>query len=232
MGMLDTEITQELTRNIEREILPALPMQMDVLSSTSVEAFRSKLHVLHYYCLRKGVSPDIVAGVKSALETSKVFWEFLEDNANVLADLKDTHRMRWLDLSSGVLAELEEIMSGEETVRDIVVNAIAIFLAWKSDSVWVDMAKTDQKIAVKTYAVGLRDELWNLIIDSSKDIADVTLKKSAEIGEKIDLLLRFVSTDQMPPLARFVLLAQIYILLLKLKVGRILLSIKTNSQEP
>ncbi len=186
---------------------------------------------MHYYCFQRGVDPDITNRFEAILETSQGFWELLEGNASTLADLQETHKMRWLSLSSAVLTELEEIMSGEEGLQDIIVNSIAIILGWKSDTVWVNMAKEDQRLVSKAHLVRLRDELWQFIGDSSRNGSEMTLERAADIGEKMNLLLEFIAGDDLPALARVMLLSQVYILLLRLNIGKILVILEANSEE-
>ena len=58
MGELDLQIAEEITAHIKKEILTAIPVQIDQLSSENVDALRNKLHILHYYCLQKGIDPS------------------------------------------------------------------------------------------------------------------------------------------------------------------------------
>jgi|GEM_PF-649737 len=226
MGELHPQIAEEVTDHIKKEVLTAVPARIDQLSSENVEALRSKLHILHYYCLQRSFDPDITSRLQAMLETSQRFWELLEDNANTLADLRETYKMRWLDVSSGVLAELEEIISGEESFRDVIINSVAILLGWKADTVWVDMAKEDQRLVSKVHMVKLRDELWRFINESSQNGGEITLEKAAEIGEKMNLLLRSIAGDDMPVAVRVMLLSQIYILLLRLSISKILTALE------
>jgi len=231
MENLDQGMTEEIVEHIKQEVLTAIPAQIDQLSSENVETLRDKLHALHYYCLQKGLDSHIADMLETALETSWGFWELLEDNANTLADLAETHKMRLLDLGSGVVSELEEIISGEESFRDIIANSIAIFLAWKSDTVWIDMAKQDQRLVPKLHLARLRDELWRFINESSLNNSEVTLKKASEIGEKMRMLLKYIASDDMPVVMRIMMLSQIYVLLIRLKISKIIMTLETDSKE-
>ncbi len=222
------EIVEEVADHIKKEVLTSLPARIDQLSSENVEVLRSKLHILHYYCLQKGIDSDVTTTLEAMLETSQGFWELLEDNAKTLSDLKETFKMRWLDLSAGVLTELEEIVSGEESVRDVIINSIAIMLAWKADTVWVDMAKVDRRSVSKNHVLKLRDELWQFISAASRNGDDLTLEKAADIDEKMNLLLQSMTADDMPVAVHVVLLSQIYILLMRLNIGQILTKLQTK----
>lgn len=222
------QIVEEVADHIKKEVLTSLPARIDQLSSENVEILRSKLHILHYYCLQKGIEPDVTSKLEAILETSQGFWDLLEDNAKTLSDLKETYKMRWLDLGAGVLTELEEIISGEESVRDVIINSIAIMLAWKADTVWVDMAKVDRRSVSKNHVLKLQDELWRFISDASRNGDDLTLEKATDIDEKMNLLLQSMTADDMPVAVHVVLLSQIYILLLRLNIGQILVKLQTK----
>ena len=226
-----SQIAGSVIDHIKTEVLTAVPVRIDQLIPENVETLRTKIHILRYYCLQKGCNSDIIKGLEATLETSQGFWELLEDNANTLADLNETYKMRLLDLGSGVLTELEEIISGEESFRDIIINSIAILLAWKADTVWVDMAKEDRKEVSKAHMIRLQDELWHFICESSRNGSDVTLEKAAEIGEKMNLLLQFMTGDNMPVAMHIMLLSQIYILLLRLNLGKTIMVLETGSDE-
>ena len=231
MANLDPQVAGNIIDHVKKEILTALPTQIEQLDSANVEALRNKLHALHYYCLQKELDSDVISRLETVLKTSWGFWELLEDNANTLADLQETHKMRWLSLSSAVLMELEEIMSGEESFRDVIINSIAIILGWKSDTVWVDMAKEDQRLVSRVHLVRLRDELWQFLGESSRNGNEITLEKTTEIGEKMDLLLNFITGGDLPVVARVMLLSQVYLLLLRLNIGKILVILEDNSKE-
>ena len=228
MGQQDLQMVEEVAEYIKKEVLTAVPARIDQLSSENVETLRVKLHVLRYYCLQKGLDSDITDRLDAMLETSRGLWELLDDNANAIVDLNETYKMRWLDLGSGVLMELEEVISGEESFRDIVVNSIANLLGWKADTVWVDMAKEDQRLVPKVHMIRLRDELWRFISGSSQNGGEVSLERAAEIGEKMNLLLRSIAGDDMPVVVRVMLLSQIYILLLRLSIGKILVELRAK----
>ncbi len=60
METLSPEVAEEIVNHIKQEVLTAVPAQIDQLSSENVEVLRDKLHVLHYYCLQKGIDSDII----------------------------------------------------------------------------------------------------------------------------------------------------------------------------
>lgn len=231
MEELDQRLAEEIVNHIKQEVLTVLPAKLDQLSSENVESFRNKLRVLHYYCLQKGVGTHITDALEATMETSWGFWEFLEDNEKTLTDLNETYKMRLYDLGSGVISELEEIISGEESFRDVIVNSIAILLGWKADTIWVDMAKEDQRQVPRLHIARLRDELWRFISESSRNGGEMTLSKASEISDKMHLLLKYLASDDMPMVMRIMMLSQIYILLIRLRMGKIIMNLETDSKE-
>lgn len=229
MEVAAPQITEQIAEYIKKEILPAVPAKIEQFSSQNVEILRQKLHVLRYYCLQKGVNSNITGKLEAILDTSQILWEILADNANTFADLKETYRMRRLDLGAGLLGQIEEIISGEEDFRDIIINSIANFIGWKADTIWVDMAEKGRVSLSKSHVIRLKDELWQFIIESSQNGDGLTLEKAAEIGEKMDLLVKTIAGDDMPALARIMFITQIYSLLLRLSISRILIGITTDT---
>lgn len=228
MEKLNSQIAEEVANHIKKEILTAVPARIDQLNGENVELLCSKLHVLHYYCLQRGLDSDITNRLEAMLETSQGFWQLLDASVNTLADLQETHKMRWLDLGSGVLTEVEEIVSGEESFRDVVVNSIAILLGWMSDTVWVDMAEEDRWRVPKAHMLRLKDELWRFISEPSQNGSEVTLEKAVGIGEKMNHLLQLIAGDDIPVAGRVILLSQVYILLLRLNISKILLALENT----
>jgi hypothetical protein len=230
MGTVEPAIAKGITDHLKREILTAVPTQIDQLNSGNVEVLRNKLHILQYYCLQRGLDSDITRRIETILETCRGFWELLEDSSDTLADLNETYKMRWLDLSSALLTEIEEIISGEESFRDIIINSIAIILGWKADTVWVDMAREDQRLVTRNHLIKLREELWKFIGESTRNGSDMTLEKASEIGEKMNLLLQFIAGDDLPVLVRVMLLSQVYVLLLRLNIGKMIVILEASSE--
>lgn len=225
------QIIEQIGEYIKKEILPLIPVQIVQFSSQNVEILRQKIHSLLYYCIKKDIDSDIVHRIEEILETSQTFWEILEDNVNTFVDLKETYRMRKLDLGSALLGQFEEIASGEDDLKDIIINSIATFIGWKADTIWVDMAKKTHVTLSKYHVMSLKNELWQFIIESSSNNDDLTLEKAAEIGEKMDLLIKYISGDDIPALARIMFVAQIYSLLLKLSISRMLIKLTTAAEK-
>jgi hypothetical protein len=220
----------EVVEYIKKEILPALPLRIDQLDDQDAEALRDKIHILRYYCLQKGFDSQLIDRFDTLLEISHGLWELLDQNSNTFMYLKEMYKIRWLDLGADLITQFEEASSGEDTLRDIFINSIATYMGWLSDTIWVDVAKIDQFAAPKVHAIRLRDELWRFLSDSDSNINGMSLGKAIDIGEKMKHLTQLLISDEIPPVGRAFLLSNIYTLLMKLNIDKIILSINTNSE--
>jgi len=224
MNSINPQISDEIAGYMKKEILPAVPLQIDQFSSQNIEILINKLNILRYFCLQKNVDSNIIQKIEDILESSQVFWDILENNANAISDLKDTYKVRKLDLESTLVSQFEELISGEDTLRDVIINAIATTLGWKSDTIWVDMAKKEHINLSKSYIMSLKDELWKFIAESSQNGNEMTIKKASEIGEKMELLMNFISGENVPALMRIMFISQIYSLLLRFRIIKLFIN--------
>lgn len=224
MNSINPQISDEIAGYMKKEILPAVPLQIDQFSSQNIEILINKLNILRYFCLQKNIDSNIIQKIEDILESSQVFWDILENNANAISDLKDTYKVRKLDLESTLVSQIEELISGEDTLRDVIINAIATTLGWKSDTIWVDMAKKEHINLSKSYIMSLKDELWKFIAESSQNGNEMTIKKASEIGEKMELLMNFISGENVPALMRIMFISQIYSLLLRFRIIKLFIN--------
>jgi hypothetical protein len=59
----------------------------------------------------------------------------------------------------------------------------------------------------------------------------MTLEKATEVCEKMNLLLGFIASDDLPILPKVMLLSQVYILLLRLNIGKILMILEATPEK-
>jgi len=212
-----------------RKILASIPSQIQELSSENVDALRDKLYIMRYYCIKKGFSPSIVEHIEKMLETSLSFYELLQANQSTFNYLKEMYTIRKLDLEANLLGQFEETTSGEESFRDFILESIATFLGWKSDTIWVDMAKIDHLAISRNHIIKIKDALWELIAESFN--GDMTLDKVEQIDENMKALMQFISADEIPAAGRALMISNIYILLLKLNIDKMLVDMEASSKE-
>lgn len=233
MAEPDLQSKSEIINYLEKEILTRIPTEIDQLDYRNIEELHGKIHILRYYCLKKGFGSDIVDRFNTLLEVSRTLWDYLRDNIDTLMSIKAARRTLWADLGSNLLG-LQAVLSGEsgtEAFNDLILTSISVFLGWKGDAIWVDTAKNELETVSKAYLISLRDELWRFIDETIQSDNELTLEKVAEIGEKMDLLLQFIGSDNMPVSGRFVFISQIYVLLLRLSIIKIIVSINEQQKK-
>jgi len=185
---------------------------------------RGKLNVLRYYCRKNAEIPaSIEKQVEFMLDMSASFWKMLSDNEDNLQDIKDITKVRLLDAESAGIAELEEIISGEESLRDIMVWGVSLLLLWQADTLWVNTAKRERITLVKTYLLELQDLLWRFI--ESQNATELSLEKASQMGRRVDKFLLLISSSELPPNVQVAILMQIYTALFKLQVEKLIESL-------
>ncbi len=211
MSEANQRVISEVVKFIKDKIISAIPVEIDQLKGAFIEELCDKLYILIYYCSQKDLNHGIVEQLNSILETAQSLKDLLEGNENAFKNLKEMYRMRRLDLGSDVLVQFEEITSGEEDFRDFIVTSFATLLGWISDTIWVDMAKFDHLAIPNTHLIKLKEELWRLIREPLSNKDDLTLEKAIQINERMQSLLKFISSEEIPAIARVLLISNIYI---------------------
>lgn len=220
MGMSIVEFELQVSPYIRKNVLPLIPGDLSQLNTELIGHLRSRLHALGHCCGHCGIYSDTREYISDMLEISLCLWELLQDNAEAIADVKDVSSVRKLVLGANILGHMEEIISGEESPRDILINAIATFLNWKSDSLWVKMAKVDHRMVVKSHIMRLQDIIWKYINKEASDRMD--LDGATFVSTKVQELLSAVTSDKLPVLLRIVIVSQVYVSLLQLYTHQIL----------
>lgn len=220
MGMSIVAFELQAPLYIKENVLPLIPADLSQLNTETIGQLRSRLHALGHCCGHCGIYPDTRNYISDTLEISLCLWELLQDNAEAMADVKDVSSVRKLGLGANILGHMEEIISGEESLRDILINAIATFLNWKSDSLWVKMAKVDHRMIVKSHIMRLQDIIWKYI---NKDASDsMNLDGATIVGIKVQELISAVTSDKLPATLRVMVISQVYVSLLQLYTHQIL----------
>ncbi|MBM3239936.1 hypothetical protein FJZ31_26930 [Candidatus Poribacteria bacterium] len=207
-----------------RDILASLAREPLELTPGDVWDIRSKLHVLHHYCIKSDISADIEAQIEFALEISANLWQLISESIDNLGDLKDYIKVRTLSVEASLIAEAEEFLSGEDTLRDVILFGISFLFDWKSNTIWVDSAKKTRRIIVRNYLMELQDQLWQFIKYGSKN-GMISLEKARQIGKRADQFLLLISETGLPTDLQVVMLIRLYALLLRLQLDRIIKSL-------
>lgn len=227
MAEIDTQVIAEVLDYIKKEILAKLPNNVEQFTPENVDIFIDNLHVLRYFCQKKGFETKVNDRIDNLIEISNGLWELLDANTNTFMYLKEMYKIRGLDLTSSLIGQYEEVTSGEETLRDFILETIATYLGWKSDTIWVDVAKIDHLAPPKNHIRRIRDELWR-IIGESENGNHVNIEKASEISEKMRMLLQLMISDDFPAVGRVLLISNIYTLLLRLELDKMIVNIESN----
>ncbi|HIE28714.1 TPA: hypothetical protein EYP66_15655 [Candidatus Poribacteria bacterium] len=207
-----------------RDILASLAREPLELNPSDVWDVRSKLHVLHHYCIKSEIPVDIESQIEVALEISANLWRLISESIDNVGNLKDYTNVRTLSAESSIIQEAEEILSGEDTLRDVIIFGISFLLDWKSNTIWVDSAKKGRKIIVRNYLMELQDQLWQFIKGGSQN-GVISLAKARQIGRRADQFLLLISETGLPTEMQVVMLIRLYALLLRLQLDRIITSL-------
>ena len=215
-----------LLNQIREELLPQIARSSEIQTAESLQFFRSRLHSLHYYCVRAQIPDTVCNRLEVLLSTSADFWRLIADNALVLTNLKDFTRVRTFSAEAEGITNLEELLSGEDTLRDVVINSIAFMLNWKANTIWVDSAKKARTAMAKNYMLEIQDRLWQFIKESTPETEEDDLEKAEQVRERADKLLAVIYASDLPTEAQVTLLMQIYTLLLRLQLGQLILQLE------
>lgn len=226
------QIISELVEYIKDNVIPTIPVEINQLNGTVIEELCDKLYILIYYCSQRDFDYELLERLNNLLETARNLKELLESNENAFKNLKEMYRMRRLDLGSDIMVQFEEIISGEEDFRDIIITSFATLLGWLSDTIWVDMAKFDQLAIPNSHIIKLKDELWKLIREPLSNKDNLTIEKAIQINERMQSILKLISSDEIPAIGRVLFISKIYTLLIRIKIDRILINVKSGLRKP
>ena len=216
-----------LLNQIREELLPHVARSSEIQTVENLQLFRSRLHSLHYYCVRAQVSDAVCNRVEVLLSTSADYWRLIAENEALLTNLKDFTRVRTFSAEAEGITNLEELLSGEDTLRDVIINSIAFMLNWKANTIWVDSAKKARTAMAKNYMLDIQDRLWQFIKESTPETETDDLEKAEQVRERADRLLAVIYASDLPTEAQVTLLMQIYTLLLRLQLGRLILQLES-----
>ena len=113
-----------LLNQIREEILPSIAHPSDLQTTESLQDLRSRLHSLHYYCIRTQVPDPLSNRVEILLSTSSDLWHLIAENELMLKNLKEYTRVRTFSAEAEGITNIEELLSGEDTLRDVLINSV------------------------------------------------------------------------------------------------------------
>ena len=217
-----------LLNQIREGVLPSIAHPADLQTTESLQDLRSRLHSLHYYCIRSQIPSPVCDRVEILLSTSSDLWHLIAENELMLKNLKEYTRVRTFSAEAEGITNIEELLSGEDTLRDVLINSVAFMLNWKANTIWVDAAKRARTAMTKNYMLEIQDRIWQFIKESTVETEEDDVSEKAEqVRERADRLLAVVHASDLPTEAQVTLLMQIYTLLLRLQLGQLIIQLET-----
>lgn len=225
---MNTERTiPSLLAQIQGELLPHIARSSTMQTTESLQNFRSQLHSLHYSCIRAQIPSAVCSRIEILLSTSADFWHLIAENELMLKNLKEYRRVRTFSAEAEGVTNIEELLSGEDSLRDVLINSVAFMLNWKANTIWVDSAKRARTAMAKNYMLEIQDRIWQFIKESTPETAEDDLDKAAQVRERADNLLAVIHASDFPTEAQVTLLTDIYTLLLRLQLGQLIIQLET-----
>ena len=139
--------------------------------------------------------------------------------------------MRTFSAEAEGITNIEELLSGEDSLRDVLINSVAFMLNWKANTIWVDSAKRARTAMAKNYMLEIQDRIWQFIKESTTETEEDDLEKAEQVRERADRLLAVIHASDLPTEAQVTLLMQIYTLLLRLQLGQLILQLETLQEQ-
>lgn len=221
-----SEPAARIAGNIKTDLLKWFLKPVSEISPEDVWGFRNRLQGLLHFAVRSHLPEVIQEHMEAILETSASLWHLLFENREILGSVQDYHNVRMLDANAGVISEVEEIISGEESPRDVLIEAIAIYLGWRADTIWIDSAWKEHKAAVHNYLLELQDQMWNFFNDEPSPNGEPSLEKAQSLGRLMDRMAQMILDENIPSVAQVNLLVRLYHLLLRLQLGRLIIQLE------
>ena len=225
---MNTERTiSSLLNQIQEGLLPHIARSSTMQTTESLQDFRSQLHGLHYSCIRADLPNAVCHRIETLLSTSADFWHLIAENELMLKNLKAYTRVRTFSAEAEGITNIEELLSGEDSLRDVLINSVAFMLNWKANTIWVDSAKRARTAMAKNYILEIQDRIWQFIKESTPETTEDDLDKATQVRERADNLLSVIDASDFPTEAQVTLLMDIYTLLLRLQLGQLIIQLET-----
>lgn len=211
---------QAISIYIRDDIMPSFAKAC-TMKPDEIWSFRNKIHQLRYHLIKLKLNSNAALNeIQAMLDLSKNLWQLvLEDQANA-RESQEYKKARTMNAKAEVITQIEEFLSGEDTLKDVLINSFAFNLNWKANTVWVDSAKRAHKTSVKNYTIDLQDQIWSFISESASENA--TLQKSVEVGKRLEAIIQIISSEQLSADLQVALACRIYLALIQLRMGLLL----------
>lgn len=211
---------------IRQNIVPIVAEQEDPPTLDQVWRFRSQIHGLDLLIIQTNLPASLAHMVESMLSTSEALWNLISENEETVTNLKEYSRVRSLAAEAEGLTNLEELISGEDTIRDVIINSIAFMLNWKSNTIWVDSAKRSRQTLANSYFLEIQNRIWEFLKIGAQQTSEVDLNRINQIREKTENCIHLIRESEVTVEAQIAMLLQIYTLILRLQLGTLILRLE------
>lgn len=231
--MRDPQAATDLIAYIRQHLLTSVMVPPHQQTTHDLWIFRSHLHAVQHFCRQAETEITFTLLIDNLLSTSADYWRLIAENRSTVTNLKEYTRVRTLSAEAEGLVNLEELISGEDTLRDVIINSVAFFLNWKSNTIWVDSAKRSQRELAQNFMIEIQDRIWQFIQESAGTVENPDLDRVGQIRRRADGFMRLIQNEQLSTEGQILILLQIYQLLLQLQLGKLLLQLETvSSNQP
>ena len=219
-------VASDIITYIRQNIVPIVAEQEDPPTLDQVWRFRSQIHGLDLLVIQTSLPANLARMVESMLSTSEALWNLIAENEETVTNLKEYSRVRSLAAEAEGLTNLEELISGEDTIRDVIINSIAFMLNWKSNTIWVDSAKRSRQTLANSYFLEIQNRIWEFLKIGAQQTSEVDLNRINQIREKTENCIHLIRESEVTVEAQIAMLLQIYTLILRLQLGTLILRLE------
>ncbi len=224
--MQSAQLATDLIDYIRRHLLKIVMFPPHQQTTEHLWQFRSHLHAIHHFSGQAQADVSFIELIDNLLMTGADYWRLIANNQSTVTNLKAYTKVRTLSAEAEGLVNLEELISGEDTLRDLIINSMAFFLNWKSNTIWIDSAKRSQQELAQNFMVEIQDRIWHFIRESSSFANDPDINKIDQIRRRTDGFMRLIQDQELSTEGQILILLQIYHLLLQLQTGKLLLNLE------
>jgi len=229
--MRNSQLATDLINYIRRNLLKIVAFPPHQQTTEHLWKFRSHLHAIHHFSQQAEADVTFVESIDNLLITGANYWKLISENQSAVTNLKAYTKVRTLSAEAEGLVNLEELLSGEDTLRDLIINSVAFFLNWKSNTIWVDSAKRSHQELARNFMIEIQDQIWNFIRESADFKGEPDLSKIDQIRRRADGFMRLIQDEELSTEGQILILLQIYHLLLQLQTGKLLLKLESIASD-
>lgn len=221
------EAARAALERIRESLVRPVGFPLEELTAPVVWRWRNDLYALRYFA-QATLGDEITAQIEALVATGGNLWRLLNDHADALDEIGDYKSARALGAGSDLVGVAEEFITGEDnSLRDVLANALAVFLNWKSNTAFVAAGERSHRARARGYLPEIQDEIWEFLrVSSSAAPDEMTMERAMDVGRKAEEIVALISKADMPTEVQVLLLAFLYRWILRLRMGRLLFALE------